>query len=319
MVLVEQQPPGDVGPTHGCQGGIQVTDAGETCAQVPAQVLDVLDQVLRRKRPCFRGQQVERQRQHVSCLRLDGQSAVGQKEFLLKRLANAPEHGVKAVGVVLASDLAGHAGELGGVVGPVGRGQQGLHRRLRAEGRVGRNAQPVAVVVAQLVSAHAVRVGPLDAVQPGNHRAEVPLDNPPVVVHAPDRPGDDHAGVGPACRPAQAVQADEVLAFAQARGCVREDALGCLGVLHVDHPLGEEGGHVHVICGRAREDLGVAHPAQPLVALRAIRGHTEEVALLTPQAVAPQPVDPRVRALEFAGGGCVRVNDTARDIATQST
>jgi hypothetical protein len=41
---------------------------------------------------------------------------------------------------------------------------------------------------------------------------------------------------------------------------------------HVAQPLGEEPGDVHVEGGGGGEDLRVARPAQPLVALRAIRG-----------------------------------------------
>ena len=40
--------------------------------------------------------------------------------------------------------------------------------------------------------------------------------------------------------------------------------------------------HVEVEGGGAGEDLGVARPAQPLVALRAVGGDVEEVALLSP-------------------------------------
>ena len=62
---------------------------------------------------------------------------------------------------------------------------------------------------------------------------------------------------------------------------------------HVPQPLREEAGHVHVEGGGAREDLGVARPAQALVALRAVGGHVEEVALLAPDDVVLELVDER--------------------------
>jgi len=44
-------------------------------------------------------------------------------------------------------------------------------------------------------------------------------------------------------------------------------------------------GHVHVVRSGAEEHLGVAHPAQPLVALRTIGWHAEKIALLTPEGI----------------------------------
>ena len=48
------------------------------------------------------------------------------------------------------------------------------------------------------------------------------------------------------------------------------------------------------------EDRQVAGPAQPLVALRAVRRHVDEVAALTPDHIAVQLVEQRVGALEGA-------------------
>ncbi len=59
-----------------------------------------------------------------------------------------------------------------------------------------------------------------------------------------------------------------------------------LRVGHVIEPLGEERGDVPVVAGGAGEDLGVAQPAEPLVALRAVGGHADEVAALAPVDVA---------------------------------
>ena len=65
-----------------------------------------------------------------------------------------------------------------------------------------------------------------------------------------------------------------------------ELAVGPLGVFQIDQPLGEEGLHVGVERGGADVDLGVAGPAQPLVALRAVGGDVDEVGPLRPVDVA---------------------------------
>ena len=77
--------------------------------------------------------------------------------------------------------------------------------------------------------------------------------------------------------------------------------VGRLAVVDVDQPLGEEGGHVGVHRRRADEDLGVAHPAHALVALRAIGGNAEVVAALPPPDVRLKLVDAGIGAGEFAG------------------
>jgi hypothetical protein len=41
---------------------------------------------------------------------------------------------------------------------------------------------------------------------------------------------------------------------------------------HIPGKFAREGRQIHVVAGRAPEDLSVAHPAEPLVALRAVVG-----------------------------------------------
>ena len=60
-----------------------------------------------------------------------------------------------------------------------------------------------------------------------------------------------------------------------------------------------------------REHLRVAHPPEPLVALRAVGRHVDEVALLPPDDVVLELVDQRLRRLERAGRRHVRVHDDA--------
>src|SRR5215211_9107755 len=82
----------------------------------------------------------------------------------------------------------------------------------------------------------------------------------------------------------------------QQGGHIGESAFGRLGVFDVGHPLLEEGGDVHVEGGRADEDLGVAHPTEALVALRAVGRHAEEVATLAPDDVLLEFVNQRAGA-----------------------
>ena len=59
------------------------------------------------------------------------------------------------------------------------------------------------------------------------------------------------------------------------------------------------------------EDLDVAGPAQPLVALRTVGGHIHEIAFLAPHDVVLQLVEQRIGALEVAGASHVRVQHDA--------
>ena len=67
-------------------------------------------------------------------------------------------------------------------------------------------------------------------------------------------------------------QAGAPVPAGQPRRDVGEGPRGQLGVGHVIQPLGEERRDVAVVAGGAGEDLGVAQPAEPFVALRAVGG-----------------------------------------------
>ena len=155
----------------------------------------------------------------------------------------------------------------------------------------GADREPVAIVVAAVLvadEARAVLAAPLD---PAGHGRQMTLEDPPVAVDLVDGPGADHAGVGPGGHAAAAHRVGIHVA---------EGPVGRLAVVDVDQPLGEEGGHVGVHRRRADEDLGVAHPAQPLVALRAIGGNAEVVSALPPADVRLKLVDAGIGTGEFA-------------------
>ena len=140
------------------------------------------------------------------------------------------------------------------------------------------------------------------------------FENAAVAIDAPEGVGNGDAGVGPAGGAAEVAEADEIFSLAQARGGVGENSLGCLRVLDVDHPLREEGGDVHVAAGGAEKHLGVAHPAESLVALGTVGGDGEEVVLLRPEAVEPEAVDAGVGAFESAGVERCGADDAAGEI-----
>src|SRR6185295_11303126 len=62
-----------------------------------------------------------------------------------------------------------------------------------------------------------------------------------------------------------------------------------------------EGGKVGVEGRRPPKDFGVPHPAQTLVALRAIGGHAQKISTLSPEDVAPQLIHNRVCSAELNG------------------
>jgi hypothetical protein len=83
---------------------------------------------------------------------------------------------------------------------------------------------------------------------------------------------------------------------------IREAAIGILGIgVEVDQPLGEEACDIEIAGGGGDEELGIAGPAEALVALRAIGGDLEIIALLTPDDVVKELVDACVGAFEHAG------------------
>ena len=170
--------------------------------------------------------------------------------------------------------------------------------RAARRGLVVAGREPVVVAVAEVAGAQVVGIAPLQEVHPGGHRAEVPLAGSPVSpyilysVHGTMTPASPQAGA-----PAQVRLSRGAMSVKAPR---RQ-----LGVGHVIEPLGEERGDVAVVAGGAGEDLGVAEPAEPLVALRAVGRHADEVAALAPVDVAEQLVEPGLRGLEGAGGaGC---------------
>ena len=94
----------------------------------------------------------------------------------------------------------------------------------------------------------------------------------------------------------------------------RNGAIAPLLEPEVPEPTGEKGGAVHVETRGRREDLNVAGPAEALVALGAVGGEFQEVAVLAPDDVVLELVDELVRAFEVAGRSHVGMDHDARQI-----
>ena len=82
-------------------------------------------------------------------------------------------------------------------------------------------------------------------------------------------------------------------------GChIREHAVGGLRIDEVLRELGGEWRDIEVVAAGAPEDAGVAGPAEPLIALRAVRRDADEVAALAPDAERPHAIH---EVLEVSG------------------
>ena len=183
----------------------------------------------------------------------------------------------------MLSQHAGDAGQKIGVVREKRRGEE-LFRRLGAD------RHPVAVVVVELVLSDEIGVRASNVLDPLLHRIVVSLEEPLVAVAAIESPGNDDARVSPTGR--------AVRRHHESGRDVGKSTLLRLGVANVLEPLREERCHVDVEARRAREDLGVPHPAEPLVALRAIGRNRKEIPSLAPDDVLLELVEERARGLE---------------------
>ena len=95
---------------------------------------------------------------------------------------------------------------------------------------------------------------------------------------------------------------------------VGEGAVRTLRFREVVEPFGVKSGRIGMISGGAGVDLGVARPSQPLVALRAVSRHLEEVRSLGPHHVLEEPVGHRVGRFKAAGARRIGVEDNAGNI-----
>ena len=113
------------------------------------------------------------------------------------------------------------------------------------------------------------------------------LEKPPigiVLIHAPRNHG---AGVAPRRRAEELVNLQDAVWIGREVGkaAVRE-----LAVTHILQPFGQERRHVHVENSGLAKRLNIAHPAEALIALRAVGGNAKQIGALSPQNIPHQLV-----------------------------
>ena len=115
----------------------------------------------------------------------------------------------------------------------------------------------------------------------------MPRQQTGVAIDLIDDPRTDHPGITP-----------PRLAFplCDARTDIAESAVRILCIVNIDQPLGEERCNIGIIGRRAREHLGVPHPAESFIALRTVGGDAQVVAPLAPYDVGIELVDTRIGA-----------------------
>ena len=132
-----QQAIGDVGPADLGEHEHQVFGADEAGGEMPAALLDVLDEVLGGQLRLLALDEIEGQGQHVAGLGVAFDAAVGGDVGAVERVADASEQLLVGLGFVsLAEHLGGAPGQPR-AVGEVGRVDDVLRR-------VGLDAEPVA-------------------------------------------------------------------------------------------------------------------------------------------------------------------------------
>mgnify|MGYP005843115919 CR=1 FL=1 len=255
-------------------GGHPVVVAGDELRQMPG-----------RGRAETLRNQTERQRQGIGGLGAGAQAASGFEVVLLKHGGDAGEQLLVSFALGGFPDGGCHLRHQAGRVSEVG-GVDELNGSRAAQGK------PVAPRVGVVHAAEAGAAPPAELHEAG-HRAPVPFDQPRVAVRFPDLVRHNHPGV----HPRRAVGCLLPMLHRIGR-VIGESAVVTLRFRQVVQPLGEECGGVGMECRRAAVDLGVARPAQPFVALRAIRGDLDKVRALRPDDVAVKLVRHLVRGRE---------------------
>ena len=294
--VLEQQPVGDVVAAGGLQPRQQPRRADEAGREVPVLGRDLGDKFIRRLRlHCFR-QQAHGKRQRETRLAALQNAAVRLQKIPAPRGDDFLLQGGQAGRVGVAPDGGGHLGHQPAEVRVI----SGVHHFLL---RAAADVNPVAV------AAHADDAVDRPGLQPGDvtrQLVKVPFHDARVAVNFPELVGAEQCRVPPRRHPMR-LHAD------RRRGVGKRPVRSLrIGDERRQPALHERRGLI-VVQRRAHEKLRVARPAEPLVALRAIGGGLEVVALLPPDDVVKKLVHPRIGAAEFARAVQGVVHDDARD------
>src|ERR1700722_12190920 len=144
---------------------------------------------------------------------------------------------------------------------------------------------------------------------PSAHAAVLIFENPLIAVRNKKFPGNDRGRIAPSGGTSdRTVTAAEHIRYNEWNTAAVE-LIGC----KILEPLAEKSVDVHVERGRGCEHLRIAGPTQPLVALRTIGRHVEEIPLLSPLNIVLQLIDQRFGCRKAAAHGHVRVQSDSRD------
>src|SRR6267378_666009 len=189
--------------------------------------------------------------------------------------------------VICFSKCASHLAHESRVICPVCRGNQ-IH------GRHALRCKPVCEWNAIVFLPQIICVRPLNCREILLHPFPILFDNLFVPGLSPGRPGDDDAAIAPS----------RAITGIRVRRSRRENSIHISSNLRstqISSEFSREGRQIHVVGSGAPENLRIGRPPQSLIALRAVRGHSDEVRTLAPQNIAPQLVDHLVASLERRG------------------
>src|SRR6266403_3239379 len=189
--------------------------------------------------------------------------------------------------VICFSKCASHLAHESRVICPVCRGNQ-IH------GRHALRCKPVCEWNAIVFLPQIICVRPLNCREILLHSFPILLDNLFVACLDPGGPRDDDATIAPS----------RAITGIRARRSRRENSIHISSNLRSTQVCSEfsrERCQIHVVGGRAPENLRIGRPPQALIALRAVCRHSDEVRTLAPQNIAPQLVDHAVAGLELRG------------------
>ena len=172
-------------------------------------------------------------------------------------------------------------------------------------GGVRANRQPVPEITTAICVTDEVMAVLLEVLNPTYHRRQMLFQNAFITIRLIDRPRTNDSGISPGRRP---------IAATGIRADIAKRTVRLLAVIDIDEPFGEEGSHIGIVGGCAHKNLGIAHPAQPFIPLRAIGGDAEVISALTPLDVGLKLIQAGIRTGEFAGPAIVRGDDNARDV-----
>ena len=303
---LQQQPVGQVVVADAGQHLAQPGGAQEAGGQAVAFLLEQLAQPARGGGALLGGDQVECQRQQVGGLAVVHHTPVRGHELGAKAGGHLGGERAAGGGIVRFAEQFGRLSQ--DLCGP--REPRRAHQRrvgLGVARRVGRRLRVHPIAELEAVSPHAALVAGLrDVLDPCLHGGVLAAQHLQVAVALAQGHRHHGGGVAPA---GGGERRRQDRGYDERYVAVRF----LLGGQILEPGVQQRGGVVEQGSGGG-EHLDVAGPAEPLVALRAVGGHVQEVAAHAPHDILVELVDTRIRALEPAGAHHVGVQHHGGDV-----